>query len=280
MLSRSKTRSHLIGAVLLVVISYVAANAYTIVLYGGKKVEVPANFVVTSNAVVYEISKGFNASLQLSTIDIAATERANGEPSGAFRRHGVQQSQPQPSQQVSAARTITNKDLEPYERVRVASEEAFEKRRQELGLQTLDEYRQQREQDEAELDQMIARRKQQEAEDLARQRTELLQSEIDLIGERMNAAGSLNGQPWLGGFVFGNEVGLDMFGSRSRFGFRRGGIQGSPCGFNASVSCLLSHPFSFANQFPQQRRSIFVAPDARIGGRRGGAVFVAPRRMR
>src|SRR5215216_4975577 len=60
--------------------------AYTVVLRGGRRVEIPATFTVTKWTLTYEAAPGINVTLQISTIDIAATERANNEPPGALLR--------------------------------------------------------------------------------------------------------------------------------------------------------------------------------------------------
>jgi hypothetical protein len=77
----------------------------------------------------------------LRTINIAATERANGEAPGSFMSKTdttpapATPTQARPRQvRPTANRSITNADLEEYRRMRVASERAYEKRRQQLGL--------------------------------------------------------------------------------------------------------------------------------------------------
>ena len=72
--------------------------------------------------------------LQLSTIDVAATEKANNETAGSLQRR-LQKSQPPAIEQKTVSgRTVTNTDLESFRSKRVASEAAYEKKLKELGL--------------------------------------------------------------------------------------------------------------------------------------------------
>ena len=58
-----------------------------------------------------------------------------------------------------ATRTITSRDLEPYERARVKSEAAWAKRQKELGLPSLEETRRELARREAALDEFLARKR-------------------------------------------------------------------------------------------------------------------------
>jgi hypothetical protein len=121
------------------------AGAYTIVFRSGQRIEVPATFEVGAVTVTYELAPGINKTLQLALIDIAATERVNHEAPGGFFKHSPEPaiiSDEPPIQR--ASRTLTNRDLEPIRQRRIESEKAYEKRRGELGLPTLEESRRQR----------------------------------------------------------------------------------------------------------------------------------------
>jgi len=79
----------------------------------------------------------------LTVIDIPATERANRESPGSFFKHR----EPAPANADNetpqrAVKTLTNIDLAAVRQRRVESEQAYEKRRQELGLPTVAETRQ------------------------------------------------------------------------------------------------------------------------------------------
>jgi hypothetical protein len=135
--------TRIIVAALFLALTVSAANAYTLVMRDGRRVEIPNEFTVTNSTLTYEAGTGFQITIQLSTVDIAATERANGEPSGSLLQKG---SAPAPVPQTrqrrqSANRSITNKDLEGYRQARIQSEIAYEKRRKELGLPTAEQQR-------------------------------------------------------------------------------------------------------------------------------------------
>src|SRR6266498_1078689 len=130
--------------VILVALANVA-SAYTIVFRTGLRIEVPETFEVGTVTVTYELAPGINKTVQLALIDIAATERVNHEARGGFFKHSpepaIASAEP-PIQR--ASRTLTNRDLEPIRQRRIESEQAYEKRRSELGLPTLEESRRQR----------------------------------------------------------------------------------------------------------------------------------------
>jgi hypothetical protein len=146
---------------LLTFLSWTIADAYTIVFHNGNRVEIPDNFIVTSNAVVYEAAPNINVSFRLISIDIEATEHANNDSAGSFlRRAAAQRVQAPPSTTatMNTTRTITNRDLEPYERARLRSEETWEKRRKELGLPSLEETRREAARRDVALDEFLQRK--------------------------------------------------------------------------------------------------------------------------
>src|SRR5215470_6496180 len=122
----------------------VSANAYTIVMRDGRRVEIPDEFTVSGSMLTYETSPGIQVTIQLRTINIDATERANGAPRGSFftRSSKPAQVNAAPQEQATARRSITNADLEGYRRARLASERAYEKRRRELNLPSVEVQRQ------------------------------------------------------------------------------------------------------------------------------------------
>jgi hypothetical protein len=267
---------------LLILLSWTIAGAYTIVFYGGHRVEIPDNFIVTSNAAIYEAAPGVDVSFRLNSIDIAATERANNDSAGSFlRRIGAQRVQAPPSTAApqKATRTITNRDLEPYESTRLRNEAIWEKRRKELGLPSLEETRREAARREAALYEFLTKKR---LEEEANRRHELEAKLFAEMAARMNTTAYQRGQDyWPTGNVLLDSGVSGPFDPRFRFGrrFPFGVNQGSPCGFNASAPCLLTHPFSLFNQgsFPA-RRTIFGAPTAIVGGHRGGGIFVGPGR--
>jgi hypothetical protein len=124
-----------------------SASAYTVVMRDGRRLEIPPRFLVTSTTLTYEVQPGIQVTLQLATINVEATEKANNETSGSFLRR-VQMNQGvvvSPSVPTRSRKTITNRDLEASARRRVASEQAYERRLKELGLPSLAESRKQAE---------------------------------------------------------------------------------------------------------------------------------------
>jgi hypothetical protein len=131
-------------AALFLVFTASIANAYTIVLRDGRRVEIPNQFTVTDSTLTYEVGSGIQITIQLASINIAATEWMNSEQPGGFLRRGSappQQVDPATPKRAAAGRSITNKDLETYRQKRIQSEIAYEKRRRQLGLPSAEEGR-------------------------------------------------------------------------------------------------------------------------------------------
>ena len=175
-------RNAFTSAVLLVVLAS-AANAYTIVMRNGRHVEIPDNFTISNATLTYEVSSGIQVTIQIAGIDIAATERANGQTRGSFmERASAQPSDPVPvqTQRSAAGRSITNKDLETYRQRRVQSEVAYEKRRRELDLPSLEAYRREAAAiQEATRQQLLNRRAEnQDTEEYWRSRARELRTEV------------------------------------------------------------------------------------------------------
>src|SRR6185436_11297453 len=124
-----------------------AANAYTVIMLGGRRVEIPSSFVVTPATLTYEISDGIQITLPMAAIDIAATEKANNERPGSLLARietGTSRSNQSGQQATSVSRrTITNRDLETLRRRRQDGEAAYETRRKQLGLPSIEESRKQ-----------------------------------------------------------------------------------------------------------------------------------------
>jgi hypothetical protein len=129
-------------AALLLVLIVSAVNAYTVVMRDGRRVEIPNEFAVTDSTLTYQVSNGFQITIQLNTVDIAATERANGEARGSFLAKAMASDEPAPQdRRPSAGRSITNADLEKYRRTRVEGEKEYEDRARELGLPSMEDRR-------------------------------------------------------------------------------------------------------------------------------------------
>lgn len=149
--NQSRLRSalpKLVVAVTLLFTLAITASAYTLVFRNGQRIEIPSEFTVTRTTLTYEISPGFNKTMLLSLIDVAATERANHEAAGSFFKHREEApAVTQPAQR--ASRTLTNQDLVAVRQRRIESERAYEKRRKELELPTVEETRKRQEADGA-----------------------------------------------------------------------------------------------------------------------------------
>jgi hypothetical protein len=150
-LQRSAGRSLSTLALLLLLV--VTANAYTVVMRSGRRVEIPSTFVVTPATLTYEVTKGIQITLEMAAIDIPATERANNETPGSLlkRIHTVARETVEAADSDNNAApatlssrkplTITNRDLEATARRRRDSELAYENRRKQLGLPSVEESR-------------------------------------------------------------------------------------------------------------------------------------------
>lgn len=136
----------IVSVIVLMLVLVVSAGAYTIVMRDGRRIEIPSHFVVTPTTLTYEVAQGFQITLQMALIDIAATENANNERPGSLwkRAHDIQLA-PTDSEgariNARGKRTITNRDLEASMRRRRESERAYEIRRRQLGLPTVEESR-------------------------------------------------------------------------------------------------------------------------------------------
>jgi len=145
-----RTLGRVISVFVFVCVVTAAVNAYTVIMRGGRRIEIPSNFVVTTSTLTYEVSAGVQVTLNLAAIDIPATETANNElPGSLLRRVPAAATEPQlRSEKETAAapplrHTITNRDLETSSRRRREAELAYERRRKELGLPSVEESRRQ-----------------------------------------------------------------------------------------------------------------------------------------
>ncbi|HEY3580882.1 MAG TPA: hypothetical protein VGK82_10070 [Pyrinomonadaceae bacterium] len=262
---RSLTGRVLVVALVLV-FGAVSASAYTIVMRDGRKVQIPDQFTVTNSTLTYEAGDDIQVTIQLNTVDIAATERANGEARGAFLARATKLQlvvgpSPAPAQRSRAARSITNADLETYRRARVQGEQDYERSRKELGLPSMEERRREAAAiQERTLEQVRNMRKQQELEQEAewRNRAQLFRMEAnDGRGPRFIEAFPFDGFSSFpfDGFGFGNGVG----------GFGR---------FNRLPVSLfpgfLSTPITpFPSLRPTRRPLLFSTPGTRVVVRSG-----------
>ncbi|HKU76305.1 MAG TPA: hypothetical protein VJR02_20510 [Pyrinomonadaceae bacterium] len=126
-------------AALFLSLTVTVVNAYTVVMRDGRRVEIPNEFTVTNSTLTYDVGNGMQITIQLNTVDIAATERANGASHGSLLRKGAAANVPvESAPQTRVTNTITNADLEKFRQARVDNEN----RRRELGLPSLEERQQ------------------------------------------------------------------------------------------------------------------------------------------
>jgi hypothetical protein len=151
-----------LASVALLILLPLAASAYTVILHNGRSVEIPDGFSLTRAGITYEYASGLYVTIQMTSIDIAATERANREPAGTLlsragrNRVGKAAASASSSGSVSARRTLTDRELEAARARREAAEAAYERRRVELGLPSVEESRRQREEETRRLSEMAA----------------------------------------------------------------------------------------------------------------------------
>jgi hypothetical protein len=255
---------------MLICIFAMTANAYTVVMRGGRRIEIPSQFVVTASTLTYETAPGIQVTLLMAAIDIPATEMANKEkPGSLLRRRQSEFSSVVPvsrKDRIAASavtrRTITNRDLELSARRRNESESAYERRRKQLGLPSVAESRAQAAAESAslvlELEQ--SRIAEKESENYWRQRAAALRTEMAAmdaelawIRARLEEGAFPLSNGWTNGSVttVSTVIPFISFGNFGRRAFGNFGTVGS---------------------FPRpgaHRPGVFVAPrqDGRITGR-------------
>lgn len=257
----------LVAAICVSFVLAVTANAYSVVMRSGKRVEIPDRFNVTNLTLTYETSPGFWVTLQMSAIDIPATEKANNESPGSLLGRATQEhatGTTQTTAQAKASRSITNRDLESFERQREATERAYDEKLKGKGLPPLAVLRAQAAADAERFWQELAQKR---AEAEARERDAQLQAQLaalnaqlSIMQTRLNEGSGVwpDGFPIVGGFPFFDSFGHSGF-NRVRFRVPTGmPIGGGFASFNL--------PSVFPSNF-HRRRSIFVAPGTQIRGR-------------
>jgi hypothetical protein len=201
MSTTTRVRSAIAGLALFLFLPLVA-NAYTLVLRDGRRVEIPNKFEVEASTLTYEAAPGIQITFQLATLDVAATERANNEKSGSLLARSTQ-TRVEPVSKVTpratpTRRVVTNEDLDRYRKAREASENAYEQRRKELGLPSVEESRRiAMEITERTHEQLASiRTREQESEAYWRQRASELRSELAATNARINfVQGRMNELP-------------------------------------------------------------------------------------
>lgn len=173
----------------------IAASAYTIVLRSGRLITVSDKFKVSPTAITYEASPGYWVTVWLSNVDVAATEKANNEPSGSFTRRMKRGQEGVPAAAAAPARAsealqagraagrkvVTNKELEPTRLMRQAQEAEYERTRRERGMPSRQELRQRNEEQDRWLGQWAQRMQEERMEaELESLRSELVNVRTEL----------------------------------------------------------------------------------------------------
>lgn len=244
----------LLVASFLLIFTATAASAYTIVMRNGRRVEIPNTFTLTSSTLTYETAPGIQVTIQLTGIDVAATERANGQGAGSFMAAGTKPSAPAPVQtrRTPATRSITNKDLEAYRRARLESE----RERDELGLPSVEERRREVAEIDDRTQEQIRDMRSREELDFWRNRAITLETQMTASQNQMRV-NQVGDYPWAYPYGIGlvtTGFGFDGF---SRFhGFNRFG----------------SNRFGFNPRFPGHFRGrlLFTFPRSGGGSHGGG----------
>lgn len=238
----------------LLVLTATAASAYTIVMRNGRRVEVPNTFTLTSSTLTYETAPGIQVTIQMTGIDIAATERANGQAAGSFMAMGAKAETPAPvvqTRRAAATRSITNKDLEVYRHARMQSE----REREELGLPSVEERRREVAEIDDRTQEQIRDMRSREELDFWRNRAMTLETQMAANQNQMRV-NQIGDYPWA--YPYG--VGLVTTG----FPFAFDGFHGQ--GFNK----FGFNKFGFNRRFPGHFRGRLRFSFPRSGGGHGG----------
>lgn len=259
----------LLVASLLLIFTATAASAYTIVMRNGRRVEIPNTFTLTKSTLTYETAPGIQVTIQLTGIDIGATEQANGQTSGSFMAAGFK---PETSASVQARRTIatrsiTNKDLEVYRRARIESE----REREELGLPSLEERRREVAEIDDRTQEQIRDMRSREELDFWRNRAMTLETQMAATQNQMRVD-QTGDYPWaypygVGIVTAGFPSAFDGFHRFNRFGFNRFGFN------NFGFNNFGFNNFGFRSNFPGHFRGrlLFSFPKSGAGRGHGGS---------
>ena len=260
---------HLMWATGLLFVLAATTNAYSIVMRGGKRIEIPDQFSITRLTITYETAPGFWITLQMAAIDIPATERANNERPGSLLGRATREVPPQTLERTSvrqdskAARSITNRDLESFERLRLESERAYEQKLKDMGLPPLAVLRAQAAEEAERFWQELARKR---AEAEANERASQLQAQIAVLNAQLNQIqASLAGASSLSPDGFPLYSGFPFFGSFAHSKVNRSLFRVAPGVPIGGAFGTLHVPFF--RHFQGSRRNIFIAPGTTMRGR-------------
>lgn len=211
----------LLVATFLLIFTATAASAYTIVMRNGRSVEIPNTFTLSKSTLTYETAPGIQVTIQLTSIDVAATERINGQPPGSFFTSAAIPKTPAPVQtpRTSARRSITNRDLEVYRRARIENE----RQREALGLPSAEDRRREVEEIDDRTQEQIRNIRSREELEFWRNRAMTLETQMAATQNQISVMGNqINDFPWaypygVGLVTTGFPFGFDGFHGFSRF---------------------------------------------------------------
>src|SRR5712664_3216164 len=100
----ARAASRIVSVSVIILLLGVVANAYTVIMLGGRRIEIPSRFVVTPTTLTYQVTEGIQVTIPMAAINIPATEKANNEAPGSLlkRVHLA-------TEQASAARDLFQK---------------------------------------------------------------------------------------------------------------------------------------------------------------------------
>lgn len=212
----------LLVAGFLLIFTATVASAYTVVMRNGRRVEIPNTFTVTKSTLTYETAPGIQVTIQLTGVDVAATERINRQPAGSLLANANApapvKAAPAPQTRRTATRSITNRELEVYRRARMEGE----RERMELGLPTAEDRRREVEEIDERTQEQIRNMRSQEEIDFWRTRAMELQAQMAANQAQISVMrNQVTDYPWaypygVGLVTTGFPFGFDGF---NRFGF-------------------------------------------------------------
>ncbi|HJP95038.1 MAG TPA: hypothetical protein VJ875_23960 [Pyrinomonadaceae bacterium] len=254
--------SRVLSVALFLFLTVSAVNAYTVIMRDGRRVEIPNEFTVTNSTLTYPVSNGFQITIHLNAVDVAATERANGEsPGSLLQRVSAPKAVIEPAPQTrpaGAQRSITNADLEKYRLARVESEKEYETRSKELGLPSLEDRRREVEAiDDRTLEQVRSMRAQEEA--YWRTRADAFRAEMEANRVQLESLSQRPAEtPW--SYSFGDFPAFWPFDGVG-FGFRGGRFNQFRRFQSSPFSGFLATPITPFPTFPfTGPRRVFGAP--------------------
>jgi hypothetical protein len=274
------TLARIVSVVVFGVIISGTASAYTVIMRGGRQVEIPSQFVVTASTLTYEVSRGVQVTINVAAIDIPATDKANHEVPGSLLRRIQDTSQQSANlERPQARRTITNLDLQSSMKRRLDSETTYERRRKELGLPTVEESRRQAaaEADAIGRELQETRIAERESESYWRERASALRTEVAVVDAELSYVRRQLDEPFYAGvstsFTNLGGVPLVSFGGISRGPFPKRGMRSQVFGAPRSSAQVIGRiPFGGG----ATRGQVLVNPGRFPRARPFGSQFAAP----